>query len=790
MMSEGKENPTNNISKHIQFYNANNIVLRSPSFTPVKSQGKDKLPLNVKNLNLNGILENEANVKSTNDTEELGQQRLNILKEIINTERTYVKSVNTIVKVFLLPLRESAKHSNPIVSIETLNSLFGPIESLAAVNTAFLNNLESLNVNDCKSSTFKLSTNFLQLVPQLDVYTSYVNNYEISMKTLSEARKSKSFREYEALAMNTPTVELAEICDYLITPIQRIPRYILLLKEYRKAMSESHSDYVQIGEAIDQLSQVTKNLNDSKREAENLTRLVALESMVFFNTDVKKSIVTPDRIVVCEDVLPVRVSGEKATNCHIIVFSDKIFFTKPKKLAFKSKESTLQYLFSMGYRRVSFIPSVDYEKKQPSIMISRPTGAVEIIFESEVIRDNWIEMLKTQQANRVESDSPEGSSDEYAKRGGRMTYVEKFVKKRKNSLPCKQKNSTTPVGRGILPSLPLGDLATLDIQPPTQEESSSSTAPSSPRVPFSKTLKRLSSPRNINHSKIVSPSHSPIASPRDSMVQPSTPNSWMKSASAPPTARDYRDDEFDEIKQECIYRYVSMSQNVPASPGIVPPLNIPSQLPPLPVPPPLPPRGNFSQEHLEALKSAIMKSPRVMKGANNAIPPPVSSIPQTPSLTNPQILQPAPPAPPAPPASLAPLTKSSSNNSGPSYRLQSEVSSPSSSPLPRRRRALSEPHIVSINKISSKPKLSPTEEASSFPEQNPEQEEKLALKRSSKKMSGDEKSVTILSPDGELLVPNEIPPSTTASSHVKSRSIDFITSNPFKFKRRENNDNQ
>jgi hypothetical protein len=51
-----------------------------------------------------------------------------------------------------------------------------------------------------------------------------------------------------------------------VVPVQRIPRYVLLLKELLKCTPESHSDFANCQKAHASLEKVAGLINEKKRE--------------------------------------------------------------------------------------------------------------------------------------------------------------------------------------------------------------------------------------------------------------------------------------------------------------------------------------------------------------------------------------------------------------------------------------------------------------------------------------------------------------------------------------------
>lgn len=54
--------------------------------------------------------------------------------------------------------------------------------------------------------------------------------------------------------------------DLLIKPVQRIPRYLLFIKDLLKHTSMSHPDHAPLQQALDELTGLAERVNESERE--------------------------------------------------------------------------------------------------------------------------------------------------------------------------------------------------------------------------------------------------------------------------------------------------------------------------------------------------------------------------------------------------------------------------------------------------------------------------------------------------------------------------------------------
>jgi hypothetical protein len=77
-----------------------------------------------------------------------------------------------------------------------------------------------------EQSTDQIGKVFLELAPYLKFYSTYANDFESAIKAVEEWKdKHKGFRNLMANQETRPEVQ-TKLSSLLITPIQRIPRYI------------------------------------------------------------------------------------------------------------------------------------------------------------------------------------------------------------------------------------------------------------------------------------------------------------------------------------------------------------------------------------------------------------------------------------------------------------------------------------------------------------------------------------------------------------------------------------
>ena len=204
--------------------------------------------------------------------------RERVTYEILSTEQAYVDSLETCIEVYLRPLEIAATLAKPILSDDKIQIMFKGLETILAANRTLLAKLKmrlgSWHPNVCVGDVFGLIDDFL------NDYTEYIQNYSESHILLKREAKKKAFKEFLSKQKLDPRTRGRELDQFLIMPVQRIPRYNLLLRELLKHTWESHPDYVALDAGVERLVAIATLLNEKKREAEALQRTFHVQEIL------------------------------------------------------------------------------------------------------------------------------------------------------------------------------------------------------------------------------------------------------------------------------------------------------------------------------------------------------------------------------------------------------------------------------------------------------------------------------------------------------------------------------
>ncbi|XP_030389147.1 phosphatidylinositol 3,4,5-trisphosphate-dependent Rac exchanger 1 protein isoform X3 [Gopherus evgoodei] len=208
--------------------------------------------------------------------------RLCVLSEILGTERDYVGTLRFLQSAFLHRIRQNAvDKAEKYITEDNIKILFSNIEDILDVHKEFLAALEFC-LQPEPQSQHELGNVFLKFKDKFFVYEEYCSNHEKALRLLMELNKIPAVRAFLLSCMLLGGRKTTDIPleGYLLTPIQRICKYPLLLKELGKRTPSKHPDHQAVQNALQAMKTVCTNINETKRQMEKLEALEQLQSHI------------------------------------------------------------------------------------------------------------------------------------------------------------------------------------------------------------------------------------------------------------------------------------------------------------------------------------------------------------------------------------------------------------------------------------------------------------------------------------------------------------------------------
>eukprot|EP00732_Lithocolla_globosa_P001379 Lithocolla_globosa_v1_NODE_676_length_3461_cov_5.990018.p1 type:complete len:977 gc:universal NODE_676_length_3461_cov_5.990018:519-3449(+) len=245
-------------------------------------------------------------------------KRSQVALEIWQTEATYTEILKGICNVYLNPLKEAGD----ILDSKEIQNVFSNIEAIRDKNLEFFSEItQSLrNWEESTPEKHLLGDLFCELVLKLPIYTVFCNNFDNAIQTLTIIeKKNSSYRDFAAIAFQNPVSNNLRLQALLITPVQRIPRYCLLVKELADKTPEGHPDLEKLKIAFKKIQEVADYVNQSLKDSENVKKMTDLRK----NITGLSNLESPNRSLVKEGPVSL-ITPKKKYQC--VLFNDVLVF--------------------------------------------------------------------------------------------------------------------------------------------------------------------------------------------------------------------------------------------------------------------------------------------------------------------------------------------------------------------------------------------------------------------------------------------------------------------------------
>ncbi len=120
-------------------------------------------------------------------------------------------------------------------------------------------------------------------------------------------------------------------------PVQRIPRYVLLLRELERYTDEKHSEYDKLQTVLGKVQVIATHINEQKKQMENLSKLIEIQNRISGDYN---ELLQPSRSLVREAPIVIKEAtglfGGVTNEPRIFfLFNDILLWTTPGDHTFK-----------------------------------------------------------------------------------------------------------------------------------------------------------------------------------------------------------------------------------------------------------------------------------------------------------------------------------------------------------------------------------------------------------------------------------------------------------------------
>ncbi|KAL4217263.1 hypothetical protein ACF0H5_023714 [Mactra antiquata] len=311
----------------------------------------------------------QAPKELTEEKRRSARRREFIMAELLHTERTYVKDLETCVKCYLNEMQDPDNFM-PTGIQNKHKVIFGNMEEIYEFHkTVFLKELEKYetipeDVGHC----------FVTWAERFSIYVTYCKNKPDSNQMLVD-HAGTFFEEMQKKHQLNESVP-----SYLIKPVQRITKYQLLLKDLLSCC-EGHTG--EIKDALEVMLNVPKKAND----AMHLSMLEGLEDSL----EALGEVILQENFTVWDPKQLIKKGRER----HIFLFDMCLIFAKESKDS--NGKTKYMYKFKLMISEINITEHIEGDATKFALWTGRaPISEYKIVLKAQTleIKQVWVKKLR------------------------------------------------------------------------------------------------------------------------------------------------------------------------------------------------------------------------------------------------------------------------------------------------------------------------------------------------------------------------------------------------------------
>ncbi|XP_039663628.1 FYVE, RhoGEF and PH domain-containing protein 4a isoform X1 [Perca fluviatilis] len=326
------------------------------------------------------------NEEGSADHKETNEQKLfKIASELLQTEKAYVARLNLLDQVFCAKLMEEANKGT--FPVDVVKNIFSNIVSIHTFHSQFL--LPDLEKRMGEwESTPRIGDILQKLTPFLKMYAEYVKNFEKAMELLKLwTDRSPQFKAIIQDIQSQEACGCLTLQHHMLEPVQRVPRYEMLLKDYLKKLPEGDPDRRDSEKSLEIIATAATHSNSAIRKSENLKKLMEIYEMLGEEED----IVNPSNEFIKEGhILKLAARNTSAMERYLFLFNNMLLYCVPK-FSLGGTKYTVRTRIGIDGMKVLETTNSDYPH---TFQVSGKERMLELQASSEQDKAGWIKAFQ------------------------------------------------------------------------------------------------------------------------------------------------------------------------------------------------------------------------------------------------------------------------------------------------------------------------------------------------------------------------------------------------------------
>ncbi|XP_061488446.1 FYVE, RhoGEF and PH domain-containing protein 2 isoform X4 [Rhineura floridana] len=249
-----------------------------------------------------------------------------IALELLLTEQAYVSRLHLLDQVFFSELLKEAR-SGKTFPEEVVKMIFSNISSIYQFHAQFFLPELQKRVENWDSNP-RIGDIIQKVAPFLKMYSEYVKNFDKAVELITTwSEKSLPFQELISSIQRREISANLTLQHHMLEPVQRIPRYELLLKDYIRKLPPEAPDREDAQKALEMIFIAAKHSNAAIAEMERLQNLWE----VYHRLGLEDDIVDPSNELIKEGpVQKISFRHNNTTEKYLFLFNNLLLYCVPK----------------------------------------------------------------------------------------------------------------------------------------------------------------------------------------------------------------------------------------------------------------------------------------------------------------------------------------------------------------------------------------------------------------------------------------------------------------------------
>uniref|UniRef100_H9G582 FYVE, RhoGEF and PH domain containing 3 n=1 Tax=Anolis carolinensis TaxID=28377 RepID=H9G582_ANOCA len=285
-------------------------------------------------------------------------------------------------KVFCTKLYEAG------IPPDVVTGIFSNISSIYRFHEQFLLPELKTRITDEWNTNPRLGDIFQKLAPFLKMYGEYVKNFDRAMDMVNTwMQRSSPFKDVIQNIQKQDVCGNLTLQHHMLEPVQRIPRYELLLKDYLKKLPGESPDRKDAEKSLELISTAANHSNAAIRKMEKMHKLLE----VYERLGGEEDIVNPANELIKEGhIQKLSAKNGTAQDRYLFLFNSMVLYCVPKLRLIGQKFSVREKIDIAGLQ----VQEIVKQNVAHTFSITGKKRSLELQARTEEEKKEWIQVIQ------------------------------------------------------------------------------------------------------------------------------------------------------------------------------------------------------------------------------------------------------------------------------------------------------------------------------------------------------------------------------------------------------------